>query len=85
MFYCCCHGSKYDLTNDAAVIPPSPAPRAVPRVILTTDDEGNIFATGMGPPTIFGHGTPGSTDVSADLQGGTVVSAASTTALQGSA
>jgi arsenite oxidase small subunit len=84
MFYCCCHGSKYDLTNDAAVIQPSPAPRAVPRVILDVDDEGNIYATGMGPPTIFGHGTPGSTDVTADLQGGTVVAATSTSVSLGS-
>jgi len=70
--YCPCHGSKYDLLNDAAVIN-GPTPRPVPRVILQTDEEGNIFAVGMTPPTIFGHGTAGSSDVSADLQGGTVV------------
>jgi arsenite oxidase small subunit len=71
--YCCCHGSIYDLLNDAEVIG-GPAPRPVPRVILTMDSSGDIYATGMTPPTIFDHGTPGSTDVSADLEGGTVVS-----------
>jgi arsenite oxidase small subunit len=71
--YCPCHGSKYDLLEDAAVIQPSPAPRPVPRVILQLDDAGNIYAIGMTGPTIFGHGTPGSSDVSADLQGGNVV------------
>jgi hypothetical protein len=33
---------------------------------------GDIYAVGMGPPTIFGHNT-GSSDVSYDLQGGTPV------------
>jgi arsenite oxidase small subunit len=71
--YCCCHGSKYDLLNSAEVIQPSPAPRAVPQVILEVDGSGNIFAKGMGPPTIWGFNT-GSDDVSYDLQGGTPVS-----------
>jgi len=84
IMYCCCHGSKYDLLNNASVIQPSPAPRAVPRVILSVDEQGDIYATGMGPPTIFGHGTPGGSDVSADLQGGIVVSESSSTS-QGSA
>ena len=71
--YCCCHGSIYDLTNAAAVIG-GPALRAVPQVMLELDrSTGNIYATGMTPPTIFGHNT-GSNDVSADLQGGTLVS-----------
>jgi arsenite oxidase small subunit len=70
--YCCCHGSIYDLTNAAKVIG-GPAPRPVPQVILYYDSKtGNIFATGMTPPTIFGYDT-GSSDVSADLQGGTIV------------
>jgi arsenite oxidase small subunit len=73
VMYCCCHGSIYDILKAADVIG-GPAPRAVPRVILEVDSNGDIYATGMGPPTIFGHGTPGSADVSADLQGGTVVS-----------
>jgi arsenite oxidase small subunit len=84
IMYCCCHGSKYDLLKNAAVIQPSPAPRPVPRVILDVDSSGNIYATGMGPPTIFGHGTPGSSDVTADLQGGVLDSTSSTSTSQGS-
>lgn len=71
--YCCCHGSIYDFVNAAAVIG-GPAPRPVPQVILDYDSTtGDIYATGMNPPTIFGHDT-GSDDVSADLQGGTPLS-----------
>jgi arsenite oxidase small subunit len=70
--YCCCHGSVYDLVNGAKVIG-GPAPRPVPQVILYFDTTtGNIFATGMSAPTIFGYNT-GSNNVSADLQGGTLV------------
>ncbi len=48
--------------------------RPVPMVILSYDSAtGNIYATGMTPPTIFGYDT-GSNDVSDDLQGGTLVS-----------
>jgi len=71
MGYCCCHGSEYDLANGAAVIG-GPAPGPVPSVVLEVDSSGNIYATGMNPPTIFGHNT-GSNDVSADLQGGILV------------
>ncbi len=71
-FVCPCHGSKYDLLNNAAVIEPSPTPRAVPPVMLDIDDDGNIYAVGMGPPTVYGWGTPGSSDVTADLVGGTL-------------
>jgi arsenite oxidase small subunit len=71
--YCCCHGSVYDLANAAKVVG-GPAPRPVPMVILSYDSAtGNIYATGMTPPTIFGYDT-GSNDVSDDLQGGTLVS-----------
>jgi arsenite oxidase small subunit len=71
--YCCCHGSIYDLANGAKVIG-GPAPRPEPQVILSFDSStGNIYATGMTPPTIFGYNT-GSNDVSSDLQGGTLVS-----------
>ncbi len=70
--YCCCHGSVYDFLNGAKVTD-GPAPRAVPQVTLSIDDSGEIWAVGMGPPTIFGHNT-GSNDVLDDLQGGTVVS-----------
>jgi arsenite oxidase small subunit len=70
--YCCCHGSAYDLTNGMKVTG-GPAPRPLPQVILKVDDAGNIYATGMTPPTIFGYNT-GSNDVSADLSGGTLVS-----------
>jgi len=70
--YCCCHGSSYDLVNGAKVLG-GPAPRPIPQVILKVDSSGNIYATGMTPPTIFGYDT-GSNDVSADLTGGTLVS-----------
>jgi arsenite oxidase small subunit len=70
--YCCCHGSQYDLANGAAVLG-GPAPRPVPQVTLSYDDSsGDIYATGMGPPTIFGYHT-GSNNVLYDLQGGTPV------------
>jgi len=71
--YCCCHGSIYDLTDGGKVIG-GPSPRPQPQVTLGFDSAtGDIFAVGMGPPTIFGHNT-GSDDVLDDLQGGTVVS-----------
>jgi arsenite oxidase small subunit len=70
--YCCCHGSVYDLVNGAMVLE-GPSPRPQPQVILEFDSPtGDIYATGMGPPTIFGHDT-GSNDVLNDLQGGTPV------------
>jgi arsenite oxidase small subunit len=69
--YCCCHGSQYDFLSAGKVIG-GPAPRPVPQVILEVDSSGNIFATGMNPPTIFGHDT-GSSDVTNDLQGGNLV------------
>jgi arsenite oxidase small subunit len=71
--YCCCHGSAYDLVTGATVIL-GPSPRPQPQVTLEFDSStGDIYATGMGPPTIFGHNT-GSNNVLDDLQGGTVVS-----------
>ncbi len=69
--YCCCHGSAYDLTEGAKVLA-GPAPRPLPQVILKVDSSGDIYATGMTPPTIFGYNT-GSNNVSADLTGGTPV------------
>lgn len=69
--YCCCHGSVYDFTNAASVIS-GPSPRPQPQVKLEIDNSGNIYAVGMGPPSIFGHQT-GSNNVSADLQGGSPV------------
>lgn len=69
--YCCCHGSVFDLTSAARVVG-GPSPRPQPQVTLELDTSGTIFATGMGAPTIFGHNT-GSSDVSADLQGGNPV------------
>jgi arsenite oxidase small subunit len=76
--YCCCHGSQYDFVDGAKVIG-GPAPRPVPQVQLEYDaSTGNINALSMGPPTIFGHGPPGTTDpalvLKYDLQGGDVVS-----------
>jgi arsenite oxidase small subunit len=71
--YCCCHGSVYDLANSGAVLS-GPSPRPIPQVTLEFDSStGNIYAVGMGPPSIFGHDT-GSNDVLNDLQGGTLVS-----------
>ncbi len=71
--YCCCHGSVFDLTNGAKVMG-GPSPRPQPQVTLEVDNStGDIYATGMTPPTIFGHNT-GSNDVTSDLQGGTPVS-----------
>lgn len=69
--YCCCHGSVYDLTADAAVIA-GPSPRPLSRVILEVNSAGDIFATGMTPPSVYGHST-GSGDVTYDLQGGNLV------------
>ena len=70
--YCCCHGTVYDLSNAAKVLE-GPSPRPQPQVTLEYDSStGDIYATGMGPPTIFGHDT-GSNDVLNDLQGGNVV------------
>ena len=71
MGYCCCHGSIYDFVNGGVVLG-GPAPRPLPQVILEVDSSGDIYATGMGPPSIFGHDT-GSTDVTNDLSGGNVV------------
>lgn len=68
---CHCHGSVFDLLQSAKVIA-GPSPRPLPRVLLEVDSSGNVFARGMGPPTIFGHNT-GSNDVNADLQGGNIV------------
>lgn len=81
MGYCCCHGSQYDLLEGAKVIS-GPAPRPVPQVKLEFDSAtGKIYAVSMGPPTIFGHGPPGTTDpalvLQYDLQGGQVVSSTS--------
>ena len=71
--YCCCHGSVYDFLDGAKVIG-GPSPRPEPQVTLEFDNAtGDIYAVGMGTPTIFGHET-GSSNVSADLQGGTLVS-----------
>lgn len=70
--YCPCHGSIYDLTESGKVIG-GPSPRPEPQVKLEADSSGDIYAVGMGPPSIFSHDT-GSSDVSNDLQGGTLVS-----------
>jgi arsenite oxidase small subunit len=69
--YCCCHGSIYDFENGASVVA-GPSPRPQPQVTLEVDASGDIFAVGMGPPSIFGHNT-GSNDVANDLQGGNLV------------
>jgi hypothetical protein len=61
----------YDFANKGVVIA-GPSPRPQPQVILEVDSSGDIYATGMGPPSIFGHNT-GSTNVTDDLSGGSVV------------
>jgi arsenite oxidase small subunit len=76
--YCCCHGSIYDFVDGAKVIG-GPAPRPVPQVQLELDQAtGDIYAVSMGPPTIFGHGPPGTTKpelvLQYDTSGGTLVS-----------
>ncbi len=75
--YCCCHGGEYDFAHEGKVIG-GPPPRAIPAVTLEYDKaSGDIFAVGMGAPTIFGHGPPGTTDAALllqyDLQGGDIV------------
>lgn len=71
--YCPCHGSMYNYLEDAKVVG-GPAPCPVPRVVLEYDSStGDIYATGMEPPTIFGHGSSCSSDVTQDLQGGSEV------------
>jgi len=70
--YCCCHGSVFDFLHGATVLS-GPSPRVQPQVILEVDSAGDVYATGMTPPAIFGHNT-GSNDVSSDLQGGNPVS-----------
>ncbi len=70
--YCCCHGSVFDFLHGAKVRS-GPSPRPQPQVLLEVDESGNVYATGMTPPTIFGHNT-GSNDVSSDLEGGNPVS-----------
>jgi arsenite oxidase small subunit len=72
--YCPCHGSIFDLT-DGARVTGGPSPRPEPQVTLEVDSAGDIYAVGMGPPSIFGHDT-GSNDVSNDLQGGNLVTSA---------
>ncbi len=78
--YCCCHGGQYDFAHSAKVIG-GPPPRPVPQVTLRYDSStGGISAIGMGPPTIFGHGSPGTSDpalvLQNDLTGGDVVTQA---------
>lgn len=75
--YCCCHGGEYDLVHGGVVIG-GPPPRPVPQVKLEFEEPtGDIYAVGMGPPTIFGHGPPGTSDPESvlryDLEGGEVV------------
>jgi arsenite oxidase small subunit len=75
--YCCCHGSQYDFVDGAKVIG-GPAPRPLPQVQLELDQStGDIYAVAMGPPTIFGHGPPGTTNpdlvLQYDTSGGTLV------------
>lgn len=80
IMYCPCHGSMYAVADGAEVIG-GPAPYPVPQVMLEIDSgTGDIYAVGMGPPTIYGHGTPGSADVTPDLVGGALVTSSSPSA-----
>ena len=69
--YFCCHGSVFDFVNQGKVLG-GPSPRPLPQVILEVDASGDVYATGMGPPSVFGHNT-GSSDVNDDLSGGNLV------------
>ena len=72
--YCPCHAGVYDLTNDAKVLA-GPPPNPLPFVVLEYDGpSGDIYATGMTTPVIFGKGPPGSADTDGDKLGGTLVS-----------
>ncbi len=70
--YCCCHGSIYDFVAGGKVLG-GPAPNPVPQVVLEVDTNGDIYATGMTAPPIFGHNS-GSSLSASDLTGGNVVS-----------
>ena len=71
--YCCCHGGIYDFANGAKVLA-GPPPNPLPFVVLDYDNStGDIYATKMTPPAIFGKGPPGSSDTDNDLLGGTTV------------
>jgi arsenite oxidase small subunit len=75
--YCCCHGGQYDYLRAGQVIG-GPPPRPVPQVTLRYDSSsGDIYAIGMGAPTIFGKGPAGTSDPALvlryDLQGGDIV------------
>jgi len=68
-----CHEGFYDLLRNAKVVG-GPPPRPVPAVILEPESStGDLYAVGMKPPTIFGHGPAGSDDITHDLEGGTIV------------
>ncbi|MGC8557618.1 MAG: Rieske 2Fe-2S domain-containing protein [Nitrososphaeria archaeon] len=70
--HCPCHGSLYNYLEDAKVVG-GPAPCPVPRVTLELDSStGDIYAVGMEPPTIYSHGSSCGSDVTDDLQGGSV-------------
>lgn len=61
VMFCPCHGSIYDITDDAKVLG-GPAPRPLPRVILEYDNTTvDIYAVGMEGPVILGRGPPGLT------------------------
>jgi arsenite oxidase small subunit len=72
-FYCPCHAGIYDADQSAQVIGGPPLYQLPPVLLRFDDANGDIFAYGMGPPVIFGKGPPGSTEVSQDLLGGTLV------------
>lgn len=72
--YCPCHAGVYDLTDDAKVLA-GPPPNPLPFVVLEYDgSSGDIYATGMTTPVIFGKGPPGSTNTDDDKLGGTLAS-----------
>ena len=71
--YCPCHAGVYDLSENAKVLA-GPPPNPLPFVVLEYDEStGDIYATGMTAPSIFGKGPPGSPDTDNDLLGGTLV------------
>ena len=70
-FYCPCHAGIYDIKGQVLAGPPL---GSLPQVLLQYDEKSqDIFAYNMGPPIIFGKGTPGSSELWRDLMGGTLV------------
>ncbi|MDW8044755.1 MAG: Rieske 2Fe-2S domain-containing protein [Nitrososphaerota archaeon] len=73
LFYCGCHIAFYDVEEDAKPLVGPPLYPLPPVFLEYKEDTGDIIAYGMGPPVIYGHGPPGSTEVLRNLRGGRLV------------